>query len=328
MWERIAAVLRGNDHFLITSHVRPDGDAICSMLALHRMLKEMRKVSRCALSDSAPTEFSFLYDPQELERLNMSTPLDEVRVVCALDVPGWGRLGEVGKRLERLSAIKICLDHHPRPGSMVELEVRDVEASATAVLVYRLLRHLDLPLSLPVANAIYTGILTDTMSFRLANTNAEAHEVTAACIHAGVDPPAIYEVVYGTVSPARLKLTAQVLSTLGLTDDGRVAYLYATREMYEQAGARQGDDEDLVEYARSLGGVQIALFLRELKNGRVRISWRARRDADVSALARRFGGGGHVRAAGADVPGPLDRVLKDVLAEASAQVSEADSISS
>ena len=327
MWERIAAVLRESDHFLLTSHVRPDGDAVCSILALHRILKEMGKVSRCALSNPPPAEFSFLYEPQELERLDSCTPLDDVRVVCALDLPEWDRVGEMGERLESLSAVKICLDHHPRSGSLVELEVRDVRASATSVLVYRLLRYMDLPLSLPVAQAIYTGILTDTMSFHLANTNVEAHEIAAACIRAGVDPAAVYEVVYGTVSLARVKLTAQVLATVGVTDDGRVAYLYATREMYDRAGAKRGDDEDLVEYSRSLEGVQVALFLRELENGRVRISWRSRRDIDVRDMARHFGGGGHVRAAGADVPGPLNRVLNEVLKETSARVNAADSSS-
>ena len=324
MWDRIAAVLRNNDHFLSTSHIRPDGDGIASSLALHRILIEMGKSSRWALSDLPPSEFSFLYEPPELERLDQSTPLDDIQVVCALDIPAWERTGEIGERLDNLPAAKICLDHHPRRGPMVETEIRDVGASATAILVYRLLQHLDHPLSLPVAKAIYTGILTDTMSFHLANTNAEAHEVASACIGAGVDPAAIYEIVYGTVSLARLKLTYQVLSTLGVADHGRVAYVYATREMYERAGAKRGDDEDMVEYVRSLGGVHVALFLRELEDGRVRISWRARSEMDVSASARHFGGGGHVRAAGAEVAGPLDRVLNEVVAEAVSRINQAN----
>ncbi|MFH1743934.1 MAG: bifunctional oligoribonuclease/PAP phosphatase NrnA [bacterium] len=327
MWNQITAVLRDNDNFLLTSHIRPDGDAICSCLALHRILKEMGKSSRWVLTDPPPSEFSFLYDPSEFERLEQSTPLDEVRVVCALDIPEWSRAGEMGERLGNLSAVKICLDHHPRRGTMAEPEIRDVDASATAVLLYRLVKHLDHPLSLPVAEAIYTGVLTDTMSFHLANTNEEAHEVAAACIQAGVEPAPIYEIVYGTVSMARLKLTSQALSTLGVADGGRVAYIYATRDMYEKANAKRGDDEDMIEFARSLEGVDVALFLRELENGQIRVSWRARGDVDVSASARHFGGGGHVRAAGAEVSGPIDQALKDVVAEAVARVNQAGSSS-
>ncbi len=321
MSEQIAQIIREEDHFLLTSHVRPDGDAICSSLALRRILEELGKTSRWVLSDDPPSEFSFLYRPDELEKLDDSIDLEDVRVICALDLPDWTRTGDAWERLAKHPAKKICLDHHPRTGSLTDLEMRDTKSSATTVLVYRLLRQLNHPMSLPVAKAIYTGLLTDTMSFHLANTNREAHEVAAECLSAGVNPAEIYEIVYGSVSFSRLKLTSLVLATLAQTEDGRVTYLYATRSMYEQAQAQRGDDEDLVEYARSLEGTHIALFLRELENNRIRISWRSRGEADVAASARHFGGGGHVRAAGADVPGPLERVLDDVIAEAQARLN-------
>ncbi len=324
MWERIAAVLREGDHFLVTSHINLDGDAICSTLALHLLLKDMGKASRWALVDVPAPEFSFLYEQGELERLQNSTSLEDVRVICALDIPSWQRLGDVAERIERLQATKICLDHHPREGSLVDLEVRDMAASATGVLVYRLIEYMGLSLSPPVARAIYTGILTDTMSFRLANTNPECHQVASACIRAGADPADIYKRIYGTLSVSRLKLAAEALSTLRITPDGRIAYMYLTREMYQRANAKGGDDEDLVEFARSVEGVDIAIFLREQENGRIRMSWRARDDADVSVLARQFGGGGHLRAAGADTYGSLDDVLQEALARATAYLQKTD----
>ena len=325
MLDQIAQIIRDEDHFLLTSHVRPDGDAICSVLALRRMLEEMGKASRWVLSDDPPNEFSFLYQPHELEKLTESIDLNDIRVICALDIPDWKRTGDAWRRLADHPAKKICLDHHPRNGSMTDVEIRDPKSSATTVLVHRLLKRLDHPLSLRVAQAIYTGLLTDTMSFHLANTNAEAHHVAADCVRVGVNPAETYEIIYGTVSFSRLKLTSLVLSTLSRTEDGRISYLYATRAMYQEAGAKRGDDEDLVEYARSLEGTHIALFLRELENGRIRISWRARADVDVAASARHFGGGGHVRAAGADVEGPLERILEDVIAEARGRLEGASS---
>lgn len=324
MWDRIVSILRKNDRFLITSHIRPDGDAVGSCLALRRILTEMGKAARWVTHHVPPQEFSFLFQPGELEIFDKFTALDGIDCICALDVSDWRRTGDLAEPLQALTADKICLDHHPCDGVLVEAEVRDEQASATAVLVYRLLRHLDHPLSLPVAEAIYTGVMTDTMSFRLANTNAEAHEVASACLQAGVSAPRIYEQIYGTSSMARLKLASQVLSTLSLAADGRVAYVYATREMYDTAGAVRGDDEDFVEYPRSLAGVEIAIFLRETDVGTVRVSWRARNDMDVSLSARHFGGGGHVRAAGAELNMPLDAALKEVIAEAVERVTHAD----
>ncbi|HPA46945.1 MAG TPA: bifunctional oligoribonuclease/PAP phosphatase NrnA [bacterium] len=327
MWDRIASILRENHCFLITSHIRPDGDAVGSCLALRRILVEMGKTVRWVMNHVPPQEFSFLYQPEELEIFDQSMDLEGIDCICALDVSDWRRTGDLAEPLQALTVDKICLDHHPCGGFLVEAEIRDEHASATAVLVHRLLQHLNHPLSFPVAEAIYTGVMTDTMYFHLANTNAEAHEVASACLEAGVSAPRIYEYIYGTSSVARLKLAAKVLSTLLLAGDGRVAYVYATREMYDTAGAVRGDDEDFVEYPRSLAGVEIAIFLRETDVGTVRVSWRARNDMDVSLSARHFGGGGHVRAAGAELNVPLDTALKEVIADAVARVTHADSSS-
>ncbi len=291
-----------------------------SALAMARILSKLGKRAQVILPDSPGAMYESFYSPGEI--IVYDPNKTDVAGFCALlvlDVSTWDRLGTLGQTMQNVAIPRACIDHHPETVSFSATEVRDPEASATAVLVYDLVKSLGVELTKSIAEAIYLGIMVDTQSFKLGNTNADAHEAAASCLMAGVEPATVYEPVFGTIPKRRYDLLAAALPTLTLHAQGKVATIHTRLSMYEACGASGEDDEGLVEYPRSIQGVEVAIFLRERDDRTVKVSWRSRH-ADVRESARRFGGGGHVRAAGATIEGKIDAVIDMVVQEVSSRL--------
>ena len=315
-WSEILEFVRSNQDFLVTSHVHPDGDAVGSSIAMARILHGLGKRAQVILADPPAPMYGSFHAPGEIQVFDTeSTDLSGYRSLIVVDVSAWNRLGALGDSLQGKELPSACIDHHPASESFCDFEVRDTEASATAVMIHDLARALGVEINLPTAEAIYMGVMVDTQSFRLPNTNADAHDVAAACLRLGVAPAKIYEPVFGTYSKQRMGLMAAALPTLTVHAKGRVATILTTQALYDSSGANSDDDEGLVEYPRSIEGVEVAIFLRERRDGTVKVSWRSRDELDIRESAVYFGGGGHVRAAGAVIPGKIDRVLLAVVDE-------------
>jgi phosphoesterase RecJ-like protein len=196
----------------------------------------------------------------------------------------------------------------------------DPAATATAELVYDLAVALDWSLIPECARALYVGILTDTGGFRFSNTTPRALRVAAALLEVGVNPESIYEQVYASAPEGRVRLLAEVLQTLVVEADAGMAWVTVPPGALERHGAEADDLDGIVEFARSVAGTRLALLFRQLANGRVKVSFRSRGPVDVADLAQRFGGGGHVKAAGASLEGAMGEVQETVLAAARAHV--------
>jgi phosphoesterase RecJ-like protein len=240
-----------------------------------------------------------------------------IDLLVVVDISDVKRLGHLADTVRRLTIPKLVIDHHvgsDEPAGNIVLA--DTSACATGELVYDLACELDLEITPEIARSLYAAILTDTGAFRYSNTTPRSHAIAAELLSRGVDPEEMYQRVYASAPAGRVRLLAEVLSTLGVDEGCGVAWLTMTAGTLERHGVRSEDLDGIVEHARSIAGTRMAIFFRDLGYGKVKISFRSTGDVDVNQFARTFGGGGHVKASGALVAGSLDEVRDRVVSSA------------
>ncbi len=304
MIEKILQLISRSQTIFIASHENPDGDAIGSTLALANALREMGKDVVAYNRDPAPYEYTFLPGCDTLV-----SELDASRTFDAGFVLDAGDLSRAGSWIRERCQSLVNMDHHPYSKDFGDIYYVDTEACATGVLIYRLLLAAGHKVSNEVATCIYTAILSDTGSFRYSNANPEAFQVAGEMVALGVDPWSIASGLYESQEEVRLRLLALALPTLRVSSCGLYASIAVTLDMYAATGAEESDTDRFINYPRSIRGVEVAIFFRQLSENRYKISFRSKGNVDVGALARAMGGGGHHNAAGATVEGTLESVL-------------------
>ena len=306
-----ADVLRRHDSFAVVGHVDPDLDSVGSVLALTAALQALGKQAVAVSPDPPPAAWSFL---PGFDRMVVGEAVPfavQVAVVVDTEVSE-KRLGRAWP-LARAARLRVNLDHHDTNAKDAEVAVVEPSAAATGEIIYHLIRELEVPLAREVAIPLYAAILTDTGSFRFSSTRAETFRIAAALVEAGADPAEVASRVYDTRPWAYIRLLGQLLAGMRRTEDGRVAWMELTRELAEASGLSAGELEGLVQYPRMVDGVEVALLFKEMGPHQTRVSLRSQRYVDVSAVARQFGGGGHLRSAGCTVPLPLDEAVRQVV---------------
>jgi phosphoesterase RecJ-like protein len=300
---------------VLTTHVNADGDGAGSEAALSGWLRRRGLEPVIVNPTPFPESFAFLLDgtpawtPAEEEA---APALREADFFVVLDTAEPSRLGSVHSHLSGREVLTI--DHHPPAGPPLgEISVRDPSACATGELVHDLFTLAGVPPTREEAEALYVAIVTDTGSFRYANTNPPAHRIAAELIEIGVDPEAMYRRLYATYTADSLALTRRALEALQVHPDLPVAWISLTPADMDLTGAGKDDLDAIVEYPRRLQGVEVAVLFRVLPDGRTKVSLRSAGDTDVAAIARELGGGGHVKAAGALVPHGLTETERLVL---------------
>lgn len=303
MIEPILQLVASSQTILVAAHGSPDGDAIGSTLALANALREMGKDVVAYNVDPAPQEYAFLPGFDSL--------CSQVDADCSFDagfVLDAGELARAGAWIRGRCRGLVNIDHHPFSEDFGDIYYVDTTACATGVLIHRLLQAAGHPISRDVATCIYTAILSDTGSFRYSNANPEAFQVAAEMVAGGVDPWSIASGLYESQDAVRLQLLGLALPTLRVSDCGRYASIAVTLDMYGKTGARDEHTDRFINYPRSICGVEVAIFLRQLEPNRFKVGFRSKGAVDVGALARAMHGGGHHNAAGATVDGPLEEV--------------------
>jgi phosphoesterase RecJ-like protein len=296
----VAAALREHDRFLVTTHENPDGDALGSLLATTLMLEELGKDAVMYLYGDAPipTEYQFM----ELERLTRAFPEDAAeRVLVAVDCANEDRIGH-DLDLVRGAPLTINIDHHHDNTRFGELNLIVSGASSTGEVLRDVLQELDLPLTPEIAEALYIALVTDTGRFQYANTTPKALRLAAELVDAGADVHSIFQQVYESVQFQKLKLLARALERAQVYEGGRIVVSYLLRTDFSELSAPDPYSEGIIDYLRAVEGADMAVLIREpprLSGPERRISLRASTDElDVSAIARKSGGGGHRQAAG------------------------------
>lgn len=314
----IVNLLRERETFFIYLHQFPDGDAIGSSLGLAGGLRQLGKEVYLVSRHPLPEQYRFLPGS---EGISDRSPLQEGSVVVLLDCTG---LDRAGLRREGLGAgtVVVNIDHHASNGYFGDLNLVDPHAAAVGELVYYLLDHLGVEIDGRIATCLYAAILTDTGCFSFENTTSRSLEVAARLVEKGARPYEVAQEIYESRPASSLRLLSRALGSLELSPGGRVGWMTVTREMIEDTGATDGDSDGVANYARAVRGVELGILFRELPDGMVKVGLRSRGQVDVSQLAASFGVGGHPRAAGCVLPGPVEVARREVLEAALKAVGE------
>jgi len=308
MIQAILKIIERGNRFLVASHESPDGDAVASTLALVNALREMGKEVVAYNIDKIPLTYDFLPGVETI-----TSSLADNDIFDAGFILDAGELRRAGNHLKDCCSLLVNIDHHPHSEDFGVIRYVDEDASATGALIYRILSEGGLPLSGDVALCIYTSILADTGSFRYSNANPEAFSIASEMVEKGVDPWDVSAALYESQDAGRLRLLAEALSTLVVSSCGRIASLSVTLEMYRRTGTNSEHTDGFVNYPRSIRGVDVSLFFREIEPGSFKVGFRSKGKIDVGSLARELGGGGHHNAAGAQVDGDIVSVRTSVI---------------
>ena len=304
-------MLREQQRFAILSHVRPDGDALGSQLALALSLKELGKTVRVWNEDGMLEKYSFVPGANLLSK-PPSVP-EDVDVALALDTAIQNRLGNTLPAI-RAAKIWINIDHHPSNPGYGDIVYIDPTSPATGQIIFELIKSQNLPLTHQIAENLYVAISTDTGSFQYPNTTAHTFEIAAELVRAGVDVGRVSQELYENFPRRRSELLRELLATMRFEAGGRVASFSLSLNLTRQLGVLPEDTEGLIDYLRAIRGVIVAVFFEELPDGKVRVSMRSKsEDVDVRTICQKFGGGGHILAAGARVRGTLPEVRAKIL---------------
>jgi bifunctional oligoribonuclease and PAP phosphatase NrnA len=315
----IAAEIRKSRTIAVLSHVRPDGDAIGSQLALTLSLLDLGKVVDAWNEDGLPEAFSFL-SRSEL----VTVPPRAAKtfdLVIALDTATRDRLGAPLQAIKQADCW-INIDHHVSNPSYGDLNYLDLTAPATGQIVFELIQQQQYPLNLEIAEALFVAISTDTGSFRYRNTSARTFEVVAELVRQGVDVARISHFLYESQPKRRVLLLHELLHNAHFYARDRIATMALTLEKKRQLGIQPADTDGLIDIVRSIETVVVAILFEELEDNRVRVSMRSKNtEIDVNKICGEFGGGGHPLAAGARIRGSLEEVEKLVTNRVSDEIA-------
>lgn len=322
-YKRILEIINSNNSFVITTHVNPDGDAIGSELALAYFLRKLGKEFLIVNHSPTPDNYLFLDEEKLIHKYNSS--FDEqilnADVLIAVDFNTIGRTRSMVEILQKTKAYKIIIDHHRNPQNFVNEIFIDVDAAATGILIYDLIKTYDENLiDKKIADALYTAIMTDTGSFRFERITPEVHLIVAELIKRGTNPTYIYNKVYNEISYEKLKLLGETISNIRLELDGKIAYMVIDRKLLDKYALveEEFDVDGFVNYCLSMKETTVGLLFFELKKG-VKVSLRSKGTFPVNELAEKFGGGGHLNAAGIRLD---DEKLEEVIPKILHQTTE------
>ena len=319
--DQVLAELRQADKLLLTTHENPDGDALGSLLSMHWILEQLGKDSVMFMS---PDEFPLPWEYRgfRFDGLVGSPPADVAeRTVVFLDCGNIDRMPVDFLQADGVHILNI--DHHHDNTRFGTVNLVVPEASCTAEIVWRLAKELGAEITPPIADALYTGLVTDTGKFMYENTSPEAHRMAAELIENGVEPHQVYRRLYEDLPFRRLVLLQRALASVERHDDGALTIAHLTRDDYRETGALETDSEGVVDHMRAVEGTRVAGLVRELlgadREGMRKVSLRATDGTvDVSRIAREFGGGGHPQAAGFSTAVPYRQLvarLRDLVAQ-------------
>ena len=301
-----------HDDFLIVSHVQPDGDAVSSTVMVGWLLSCLGKKFTMINEGPIPPRMHYMWGASEILNGTVSEPSKPYPYVICVDCADYDRVGRVKHWFAEDKQI-LNIDHHPTNNGYGRVNIIKDDAAATAEILYDLIEVMGLTWDKDVATAAYTGILTDTGGFRYSNTSPKIMEMASALLTYGVNGPELAELLLEQMTFPQLQVLTRALSTLQISEDGKIAWVFVTPQDMEECGAANDDLEGIVNYPRNIQGVEVGIFFKIIADDVVKASFRSNGKVDVAALAKDFGGGGHVRAAGARVEGPWMETVKQVV---------------
>ncbi len=311
--KEITEAINKYDDFVITSHVNAEGDAIGSELAILYLIKQLGKDAIIVHGDEVPQRYLFLPGADKIIVVGGEGMRDYDQTII-VDCPTIERCGKL-ESFVRGAKIKINIDHHVSNENFGDYNWVNPHASSCGEMVFQLFKEMNLNINEDIATMLYVAILTDTGSFRYDSTTAETHCIAGELIKIGVHPAKIAQRVYETKTLGDISLLSKALSTLTVTANGKISYMYVTKDMMEQTRTKPDRTDGFINFARAIEGSEISIFFREdtEQPNRVHVSFRSRGMVNVNVLASKFGGGGHPKASGCFAKGDLRSTMKKVI---------------
>lgn len=301
----------------MTSHANPDGDSIGALIAMGLALSSLKKTALMYNESPIPAVYRFL--PAVDRVVQRFDAADTFDLAVVLDCSNLDRIGTAAGAVAKIPRI-INIDHHLSNTGFGDFRIVDAAACSTVEILFRLFRAMDVVIDKDMAYAIYTGILTDTGSFRFSNTNKAAFAICEELVNIGVDPYEIAQHVYGTYSIGRLKLLNMALESIEISHNGKLSVMTLTRDMFLKTGTQPEDIDGMINYAKRIEDVKVAVMIQEDLNGRktsavsrqYHVSLRSDGTVDVARIAAAFGGGGHFSASGFSVIAPVNELKTEM----------------
>ncbi len=314
-WDLLAERIAACQSFILCSHIRPDCDALGSELGMAGLLRHLGKSVRIVNGHPTPPSLAFLDPDQSIEVLHETVTPDQVTADCfmVLDTSAWAQLGPMGDVLRGFKGMKLCLDHHVGEDDLGTEFFKDTSAEAAGHLVAKLAKHMQVPISKPMATALFAAIATDTGWFRFGSTTSQTYRIIADLLDSGAVPAEIYGDLYERDTIGRVRLRGRILSRTTAERNGQLVYTHVLKEDFPETGALPSDTEDAINLTLAIEGTKVAVIFVEQAEGGFKLSFRSRCAVDCNQLAKQFNGGGHKAAAGAFVHGSLEEVQAQVL---------------
>lgn len=315
-WHPLQQLVAAHQRFVISSHVKPDADAIGSEVGLAILLEQQGKSVRVINTSATPPNLYFLDTARRAQQFgkdDTAAAVAQAEVHFVVDTSSWGQLSDVGAAMRNSSAQRVVIDHHVSADDLGALEFKDPTREATGALIVDLAESLGWPIPAEAATALFAAIATDTGWFRFSATTGETLRIAGRLIDLGAQPHGIYRELYERATLARLQLVGRALQRIVLDCDGQLAYTQIPWSDFTDLGAHPSDTEDLVNECLKIAGTKAAFIAIEQANKQVKVSFRSRTDVNVAAVAEEFSGGGHKQASGATLSGPLKNAVHQAL---------------
>ena len=294
-------IIDEHNSFLLSTHVNPDADALGSQLGFYLILKKLGKNVRVINHSATPYNLEFLDQDNVIEKFDETVHknvFNESEVFVLLDLNQGNRIVSMEKGLRAFKGLKVCIDHHQDTENLFDSVFGGIEYSATSEIIYDFIEETKIvELDYAIALQLYSGIMTDTGSFRFDRTSPRIHRIMAELLEKGVSPTDVYDKIYDQFKFGRVKLLGEALSSIQLDSTQKIAYMVVRRQQLNQNDATEADIDGFVNYCLTIQGVQIGIFFYELKDG-IKVSFRSKGEIPVNKLAKEFNGGGHTNASG------------------------------
>ena len=302
---------------LLTTHAKPDGDGLGSLAALAEVLRTLAKDVRVVLPSEVPPKYRFLHGAADFQVLGRDVTVDRLADPCDLliivDTCSWQQLEAMRTVVQAHAGRILVIDHHTTSDDLAHRSLSDATAAATSPIVLKLLDAAGLRITPTVAESLFVSLASDTGWFQFPSVTPEVFRLAARLQDLGAVPQAIYEKLFQSESPAKMRLLALALPTLVIEPEGRLAGFRISQDMFARAGAEPHDTENLINETQRIAGVTVSIMSVEQEPQLIKVSLRSKRDVDMAAIAASFGGGGHARAAGCTVRASLDEAHHIVL---------------
>ncbi len=316
MWQEIVDIINEGKKFIITTHLFSEGDAIGSEIALKRFLCGLNKDAVIVNNEALPAVYRCFDTDRDVKFLrdkDVNINLNDFDAIFIVDVADWSQLGDFADMIKASSITKVCIDHHASNPGYADVNVIDKDASSAGELISDLITHMNGEITLEVATPLYLSIATDTGWFKFSNTSAKALKICSDLINAGVKSEIIYEQLFQNKHMSYLKLLNSTLGILRPECDGQAVWTKITKEMIKSSGVPFVDTDVIIDLIRAVKEVEVVIIFREIGNRKTKVSFRSKHTINVAKLASDFGGGGHVRAAGASMNQPIDTAIGNVI---------------